>query len=237
MAKIKRIFLTGGPGSMWCGADRLIRSGFGANADNSDITDDKEWRGHLGAYWHPGSPPGNDWVNNFAEYSRTEIETMLDSVFEEPHPDSEFVVRVHKSHYWVYHLDKIEELFPECDIVAKIQEPWKCIAWWQYYTGHDHVHDPYDYYHRDIEEVWNGIVEQTQLLDEWIKKNNLVLDHADVNFFRKHFGEPSKLLIREMQEVLRNPDGVNHWAGRGCMSKNLSNTSYAVIKYGTPRQF
>lgn len=241
MAKIKRIFIAGAPGAMWSGADRLIRTGFGARVDNSDITDNRNWKGHLGAFWNPSSDTGNNgkWVLDFAKYDRPEIEKMLDTAFEKPIPEGmDYIVRTHKAHNWLYHMDQIEELFPESDIITTIQtEPYKCLAWWQYCGGHDHHHDPYDHYERDLEQVWNGIVEQTNLGIAWADKHNLERELPNVSFFKKHYGEPSKLLYRMDEELLMNPDKLDHWGCRTGMARGYTNTNFITIKYGNPRQF
>ena len=39
---IKRVFITGGPGSFLCGIDERLRSFF-KNTDNSDITPERQW--------------------------------------------------------------------------------------------------------------------------------------------------------------------------------------------------
>jgi len=238
--KIKRIFITGGPGSMWSGADRLIRSGFAGQVDNSDINHSRNWIGHRGVYFNPGNEPGYDWILNFDKYDREEIIRMLDGTqsFRKSTDDNEDgVIRTYKSHNFCYFFDHIEKLFPEADIVAMTQIPYKALYWWTVCGGHDHVHDPYDYYDRDLEKIWNEINTQTSLVDAWIEKHNLKKEYLNLDFFRNHFGEPSEFMLKEYEDRTRSPDGLDHRCGAGSLCKNLSNTAMVVIKYGTPRQF
>jgi hypothetical protein len=239
-AKVKRIFITGSPGAMWSSTDRVLRAGFAPYTDNSDVNKNRNWHGHQGAYWNPGNEPGYDWVLNFDKYSREEIENMLDSAYADEVPDESeipYIVRTHKSHYWSYFFDHIEKLFPECDILTTRQEPHKSWIWWQVCDGHDIVHDAYDFYKRDWGEVWNEVATQCKNIDAWINKHNLKLQYLNVDFFREHFGEPSTLLIEQNAGRIRHPDGIDSFCGQASMGRNLGNSCYVTIKYGTPRQF
>jgi hypothetical protein len=237
-AKIKRIFITGAPGSMWSSADRMIRAGFGSAVDNSDITPSRTWQGHLGAYWNPGNEPGYDWILNFDKYTREEIEIKLDSAYLNEVPDNkEYIIRMHKGHYWSYYFDHLTKLFPECDIITTRQEPHKAWLWWQMCDGHDHVHDTYNFYNRDYEAVWQEVNVQTSKIDQWISENGLKMQHLNLDFFREHYGEPSNLLKRMWDESVRHPDGLNSYSGQSTFGRNLGNTSLVTIRHGTPRIF
>jgi hypothetical protein len=236
MAKIKRIFLTGSAGSFWSTVNNHLRWGLGELNDNSDITSNRSWNGHTGAYHNPGNEPGFDWILKFGEYDRAEIERMLDSAFTESvSEDKEYIVRIHKSHLFSLHLEHIEKLFPEADIIASVQEPHKSLLWWGLAGGVDTVFDNYDYYERDVESIWKTIVEHNEACENWIEKNNLAKEYLNLDWLKKYYGEPSYIFERYSKRFPRNPDGIDNAYGKTTLMKNLSNTAFAAMKQGTMR--
>jgi len=199
---------------------------------------------HQGAFWNPGNEPGYDWIFNFLDYSREEIEEKLDSAYLDPIPDAsekEFIVRHHKSHYFSFYIDHIVKLFPECDIVLTHQKPHMSFLWWQMCGGHDTVHDSYHYYKRDYGAIWNEIVNQTRAVEEAVARYSLDLEVFNMDWIEKYYGKPSILAQRRVEEVLAHPDGFfgglpplmgNHSDGR-----NIANSVRVAIKLGTPRQW
>ena len=83
------------------------------------------------------------------------------------------IVRVHKSHYFAYHLDKIRELFPNDSIVLVSQSNYKCFLWWEISGGHNIVYNNYNYYKKDYSLIWEQIVNQNTAIDNFIDKHNL----------------------------------------------------------------
>jgi len=234
MTQIKRIFLTGSAGSLWSTVDRYLRWGLGTRQDDSDITKERDWHNHLGAYHNLGNEPGFDWILNFGDYDREEIERMMDSAYSHPVPkDREYIVRVHKSHMFAYHLEHIEKLFPEADIIASVQDTYKSILWWGLSGGVETVFDNYDFYERDVEAIWKEITQVNEACEKWIDKNNLQKEYLNRDWFKKYYGEPSHLLKRYEEEFHRNPDGIDNIYGRNVLHKNISNTAFAAVKQGT----
>jgi hypothetical protein len=230
MAEIKRIFITGAPGSGWSSADRAVRDAFNPICDNSDINADRDWNGHLGAYWNPGNEPGYDWILNFEDYSREHIIETLDSVYSPIPEGQEIIVRTHKSHLFSYHLDKIHNLFPEAAILTVTQEPHKCFVWWMECGGHDTVFDNYYYYKRDYTAIWNEIVNQNNAINEFNQKHNLTPEYLNLDFFRKYFREPSDMLKEKDKEKI-HPDRVDSLIGRGVVGTGLSNTTKVSLLF------
>jgi hypothetical protein len=174
---IKRIFLTGMPGSMWSGCDRRLRDAL-MDIDNSDWTDRRQWvRGdggqtpHRGAYFNIGNEFG-EWVCNFHKYSREEILQTVDSVYS-PQPNKKVLIRIHKSHEFAHHLDQIHEQFPEAAIITVMNDPHKCLANWGLCDGHDHEYDRYDWYKRNYEHIWETINYQYWAVRDWIRRKQL----------------------------------------------------------------
>lgn len=235
-AKIKRVFIAGAAGSLWSTVDRYLRWGLATRLDTSDITPERDWSGHVGAYHNPGNEPGFNWILNFGDYDRPEIERMMDSAYTEPVPEDtecEYIIRTHKSHVFSCHLEHIEKLFPEADIIASVQEPHKSMLWWALSGGVETVFDSYDFYDRDVDLIWDEIVRHNTACEQWITKNNLPREYLNTDWFKKYYGEPSYLLKRHEEEYHRNPDGINNVYGRNVLHKNISRTAFAAIKQGT----
>lgn len=239
-AKVKRIFVTGPPGGMWTTLDRWLRIGLHPNVDNSDITPQRLWAGHMGAYWNPGNEPSWDWILNFADYTKEEIIEKLDTAYSEPIPDAsekEFIIRTHKSHYWAFHYDKLVEMFPECDILSTVLEPHAAFMWWHICGGHDTVFNDYKFYDRDYNAIWQEIVGQIDATNKFIKKHDLTLEHYNVDFLKKYYGELSTHVETKAEEQLKNPSGINSFLGISADGAGLADNARAVIKLGNPRQF
>jgi len=239
-AKVKRVFVCGPPGGMFTTIDRCLRVGLPQHVDNSDITPQRIWGGHIGAYWHPGNEPSWDWILNFGDYDRDHIIETLDSAYADPIPDAsdkEFIIRTHKSHFWAYHYDKIIELFPDADIITTIIEPHVAFMWWQVCGGHDTVFNDYKYFRRNYEAIWQEINLQTVETKKFVEKYNLTPAYYDMNFLLEHYGPMSVQLKRMNDDNIRHPGGHNHFLGTAADGKGLGDNVKVVIKHGCPRQF
>jgi hypothetical protein len=238
MAKIKRIFITGAPGSMWSGVDRWLRFSFDPHIDNSDITPERDWRGHEGAYWNPGNEPGYDWILNFDKYTREEIIQMLDSAYtDQPNDHEEYIIRTYKSHYWCFYYDQIREMFPEADIISVYAEPHKAWIWWRECGGHDTVFDGYHYYQRDYNAIWNEINNQTNATLRNFEKYGITQELFNFDFIRKYYSEPSIIAKIRVDESFGHPDGIDSLLGVTANGTGLADTTRVGIHLGTPRQF
>jgi len=189
---IKRIFLTGPPGSMWSGCDRRLREAF-LDIDNSDWNEKRQWKRdtgqipHRGAYFNVGNEFG-DWILNFGKYTREEILSVVDSVFL-PQPDKEILIRIHKSHEFAHHLDQIMEQFPEAAIITINNDPHRCLANWELCDGFNHVYDPYPehIFHNDYEMLWEEICYQHYAIKHWNRKHNLPVSQLTKEWIRTNF--------------------------------------------------
>jgi hypothetical protein len=239
-AEVKRIFITGPPGGMWTTLDRWIRIALAPNVDNSDITPQRRWEGHMGAYWHPGNEPSWDWILNFGDYDRDHIIETLDSAYTDPIPDAsekEFIIRTHKSHAWACHYDKIVELFPEADILSTVMEPHYAFMWWKICGGHDTVFNDYKYYNRDYRAIWEETCLHTDKTNEFAEKYNLPKEYYNLDFLRKYYGTIHPNAERRDEEQIKNPNEIDNFLGRPCDGSGLNINAKTIIKLGNPRQF
>jgi hypothetical protein len=220
MAEVKRIFLTGAPGSMWSRVDMYLRRSYRLYADMSDVTDYRNWNGHIGAYWNPGNEPGYNWILNFGDYDKEHIIETLDSGYlksPEEHADENSigtVLRIHKSHYFSFHLDKIAELFPESAIVMCQQPNHLCYVWWYACGGHDTVFDSYEYYNRDYDAIWKEIVDQNDAIDRFIDRRGLSRDEFTIPWMQENIGRVGKSMynvFRGNTPVDENTNGLLNW--------------------------
>jgi hypothetical protein len=225
-APIKRIFLTGAPGSGWGRVDKCIR-GSVENINNTDIVphrlhssgNTEKSFNHMGAFFDPGTEFG-EWILGFADYSKEEIEYMLDHVFnEEEHPEvvsdlgapwmgktGDKSIRIHKSHYWPYHLDKIHKLWPDAMMVLHHQVDHKCYVWWEHTGGFQLEYDSYYYYENDYEAIWNQIRWQNAGIERFAWENKLEPEVFNMDWIHKQFGGISPIL--EMPQDWSNKDGI-----------------------------
>ena len=229
MAEINRVFVTGAPGSTWSGVARKLRQIL-STVDNRDITQERwetygpadEMPNHVGAYFNPGNEFG-DWIVNFAHYSRREIETKLDSAFlpqmdpriaDRISPeyiktlDSRRPVRLHLSHYFAYHLDQIQDQFPDAAILLVEHLPHKCFVWWEYWGGHATTYDAYHYYRGDYDRIWQEIIQQSLLIDQFRSKNHLTPEAFNLSWVREHFLPVTD--VDPAEEYLVESDGNLH---------------------------
>ena len=179
---IKRIFLTGPPGSMWSSPDRIIRRLI-RHIDQTDINEDTvgminiQEPGqplHLSPYINWGGKMG-DWPLHIGDYDRAEIERVIDSYYDpvDPDPSRGTLLRIHKSHHWSYNLDHIKTLFPEACILVVTQEAWKCAVWWEHCGGHETKVGGYEAFDKDYEAIWREINWVKAAVERWADKENL----------------------------------------------------------------
>ena len=170
---IKRVFITGGPGSFLCGVDERLRSFF-KDTDNSDITSERQWiKGddiwHVGAHFNLNGEFG-DWMLRFQDYTKEQIIDTLDSVFVKT--DKSNIIRFHKGHYFAFHLDKIVEIFPDATIICVNPEPWVQSINWVYSGGFDIPYPPYTVFNNDYQILWEFTNQVYESICDWGKRNN-----------------------------------------------------------------
>jgi hypothetical protein len=207
---VKRIFLTGPPGSMWSGCDRRLREAF-IDIDNTDWTPERQWHRwddtipHRGAYFNVGNEFG-DWVLNFHRYTREQILEVVDSVFV-PQPDKKVLIRIHKSHEFSHHLDQIMEQFPEAAIITINNDPHRCLANWGLCDGFGHVYDKYPdhVFNNDYEHIWEEINYQHWAIKHWNRKHGLQTSQLTKEWIRTNFTD-------RLTEKYADPT-ENYWDG------------------------
>ena len=207
-ANIKRIFLTGPPGSMWSSPDRILRSLI-RHIDQTDIKPetvgminqiDPGQPVHLSPYINWGGKMG-DWPLHIGEYDRNVIEQVIDSYYDpvEPDPERGTLIRIHKSHHWAYNLDHIKQLFPDDCIIVVNQEAWKCAVWWEHCGGHDTKIGGYEAFNRDYEAVWKEINWTKNHIERWVDKEQLAWATMDLNWVQTHFGPTKRTGTQEVE--------------------------------------
>jgi hypothetical protein len=241
---IIRVFVSGAPGSGWGRIDKMLRAVLD-NADNTDMTYERVYSSgnsektynHLGAFFNPGNEFG-DWILNFRHYTREEIIEKLDSVYEpsgeldprvlsviddcyKTKPDGKYLIRMHKSHYWPYHLDKIKDLFPDAFIVNQWQLDHKCYVWWEHSEGFNLRHDSYDYYENDYEAIWNQVRWQNSGIERFAWEYGIQPEYFNMDWMKKHFGHLSPLT--PFQQII-NPDGIPRLSIPPGAQKNMNTT-------------
>jgi hypothetical protein len=207
--KIKRIFLTGPPGSMWSGVDRQLRAAI-PTSDNTDITPARSYQGHRGAYFNLGNEFG-EWILNFDTYTKEHIIETVDSVFVNQEGVTE-LVRIHKSHLFAYHLDKIKEMFPDDAIVIVLQEPHKCYVWWEFSGGHKTVYDAYYWYNGDYNAIWDEINKELVASKDFIKRHNLETSQFTLEWIKENFPTVCPRFEganRTHKLILQHSDGIS----------------------------
>jgi len=228
--KIKRIFLTGAPGSRWSRVDRILRACLVPKTDYTDVNEHRDWHGHRGAYWNPGNEPGYDWILNFASYSKEHIIETLDSVFSPIPEGMDTIVRIHKSHYFSYHLDKIHELFPDDAIVVVSQTTHMCFLWWQICGGHDTVFDSYHYYQRDYDSILNEIVKQNAAIDNFIEKQKIKKNYLTLELLEENFGKLSDVFLeRWNHDILYDNGEYNIMTSKSTNSKFIKTYGHGLL--------
>jgi hypothetical protein len=248
MAEIKRIFLTGAPGSTWSRINKCLR-GILDNADNTDIVphrlhcsgNTEKTYNHMGAYFNPGNE-FDEWILGFRNYTREEIEAKLDSVYNEEE-DADVVarlgvpwmsksgdrsIRIHISHYFAYHLDQIADMWPDAAIVLIWQEDHKCYVWWEHTGGHELEYDAYYYYKKDYESIWNQIRWQNSGIERFAWEKKLEPAIFNMQWVQNQFECVSG--ITDIPQDLNTPDGIPrlHIAPGGQLGLNNTTRVYCL---------
>jgi hypothetical protein len=248
MAEIKRIFLTGAPGSTWSRVDKCLRHTLD-NVDNTDIIpgrlhssgNTEKTYNHMGAYFNLGNEFG-EWMLGFRNYTKAEIEAKLDSVFNaEEHPDivemlgapymgksGDRSIRIHKSHYFSYYLDKIADLWPDAIIIATWLDDHKSYVWWEHTGGHELEYDSYRYYQKNYDDIWNQIRWQNSAIERFAWEKDILPEIYNMDWIRKQFGKITT--VTDMEQDLNAPDGIPrlHRAPGGQKGLNTTTRVYTL---------
>jgi hypothetical protein len=160
----KYIFVVGAPGSKWSSVARSIY--YSPSIDNSDdvnrFTSEDLQVNHVGTYFDPGMEYG-DWFDNLQDYSREQVVEELDRPF------SGEGRRIIKSHTLAYNIPTIEQMFPDCPIVAVYRDNDSCLGWWIKAGGFDITYPNYKPYYKDIPTMVNIIEKQNKCIKDAIQ--------------------------------------------------------------------
>ena len=157
---MKRIFLTGVPGSRWSGiAQEIEKSG---NFDISDRTPERSYTdkgNHLGAYFGTGM----------------EFPAILDTKnLDLPYRGKG--IKLHKSHEWSLMLDDINNFYNMAGIILIYRPNDAALAWWLKAGGFSISYPNYDYY-LDEQSMADHIAKQNDAILKFAHKHKLKWEH------------------------------------------------------------
>lgn len=175
---MKRIFVTGAPGSKWSSVVKNIY--FSDSVDRSDHKEHRTYQGslHIGSYFDPGMEFGR-WFDNLSSHSKQECEAEFDLPF------SGTGVRIVKSHVFANHIDFLKQHWPNTPVVLVSRSTDACLGWWIRCGGFDISYPDYKEYYQDLKTIGQRIEQQNKgIEDAWYKypgsepKNNIELANA-----------------------------------------------------------
>lgn len=175
---MKRIFVTGAPGSKWSSVVKNIY--FSPSVDRSDHADHRTYQDslHIGSYFDPGMEFGR-WFDCLDRHSKQECETEFDLPF------SGTGIRIVKSHVFANHIDFLKQHWPETPVVLVSRSTDACLGWWIRCGGFDITYPDYREYYQDLARMAQLIEQQNKgIEDAWYKypgtepKNNVELATA-----------------------------------------------------------
>jgi hypothetical protein len=145
---------TGVPGSRWSGVFKAlmyvshvnstnVELQYGKKFFNTDRGEIKTYGWHYGTYWGPYHEHGNDF-DKLNKMTKKEIIQEFAAPF-----DSWDRVKLVKSHWFVYHLELLTELFPRARIIGAYLPNDISFRWWHKLGGWDIGYPPYDWFVND----------------------------------------------------------------------------------------
>jgi hypothetical protein len=155
---MKRVFVTGAPGSKWSSVVKNIY--FSASVDRSDHTDHRTYQGslHMGSYFDPGMEFGR-FFHRLPEFDFYQCETEFDMPF------SGEGVRIIKSHVFANHIDFLKQTWPDTPVVLVYRSTDACLGWWVRCGGFDITYPDYREYYKDLSTMGRLIEEQNKGID------------------------------------------------------------------------
>ena len=175
---MKRIFVTGAPGSKWSSVVKNIY--FSESVDRSDHADHRTYQDslHIGSYFDPGMEFGR-WFDRISRHTKEECETEFDLPF------SGTGVRIVKSHVFADHIDFLKQTWPDTPVVLVSRSTDACLGWWVRCGGFDITYPDYREYYQDLQTMGKLIEQQNKGNDKaWWQysgaepKNNVELADA-----------------------------------------------------------
>lgn len=160
---MKRIFVTGAPGSKWSSVVKNIY--FSDSIDRSDHADHRTYQDslHIGSYFDPGMEFGR-WFDRLDRHSKQECETEFDLPF------SGTGIRIVKSHVFANHIDFLKQHWPETPVVLVHRSTDACLGWWVRCGGFDITYPDYREYYQNLERLGQLIEQQNQGIEAaWYK--------------------------------------------------------------------
>jgi hypothetical protein len=172
---LKRIFVTGAPGSKWSSVVKNIY--FSDSIDRSDHAEHRTYQDslHIGSYFDPGMEFGR-WFDRLDRHSKQECETEFDLPF------SGTGTRIVKSHVFANHIDFLKEIWPNTPIVLVQRSTDACLGWWVRCGGFDITYPDYKEYYQNLQRMGEEIQKQNNSIGAaWNKyPGSTVFDNQDL---------------------------------------------------------
>lgn len=187
---MKRIFVTGIPGSKWSGVAQTLEQ-----LPQFNLTDrnshrqylHSEYSGHIGAYFGRGM-----------EFECNLNEDHLNA----PYTDPDAGIMLAKSHDWAYKLEKVE--FYAKHHNSKVLIVWRdveqSIDWWYKAGGFNITYPNYSDY-KDHDTFVKECIDQNEAIVRYLTMYHRVLEPFDPAFIKKHFNEDLDFKFDESVKV------------------------------------
>lgn len=207
------ILAMGAPGSRWSGTIRLL-SLMHEEINRSDETEelkydryytDEQGRErsigwHRGAYWGPYHTHGQ----KFDTMDITKEEALAE--FSAPYADWDNGIKIVKSHWFSYHIPKLQEWFPEATLLCFYMEDKECFDWWHEVGGWDIKYPHYEWYKDD-----EGMMRQITAENDQLRKHFDLKNYYDYDL-SKELGLSEN--IRTVEEMNAIDDKIQTGFGR-----------------------
>jgi hypothetical protein len=150
------IFVVGAPGSRWTQIAQMCLV-FNSKTNNTDWSQERsssfdclnhnndlsQLATHYGSFWGPGNYYGQD----FDRLDQLTKETIVDEFMQAySHWDG---IKIIKSHWFAYHLERLEFLFPKATFICAYQSDFECLHWWNRCGGWAINYGGYSWYEND----------------------------------------------------------------------------------------
>lgn len=189
------IFLIGCPGSRWSSVFLDIAKNPAINT--SEWREENQWdqpvqnvQGdlikigvHRGVYWGPGNQHGEGFDRLFT-MSKAEILTEFMKPFENWDK-----IKVIKSHWFAYHIEYLQALFPKAKIVSCYANDIDSFYWWHKCGGWGMLFPNYTWYGDDLK-MLEKIKEENYRILKFNRDKNVPFNLLSINEFYKNLGLP-----------------------------------------------
>jgi len=190
------IFLIGCPGSRWSSVFLDLAKNEAVNT--TEWREENKWdqpvqnvKGehikigiHRGVYWGPGNTYGEGFDKLFA-MSKPEILAEFMEPFENWDK-----IKVIKSHWFAYHIEYLQALFPKAKIVSCYANDIDSFYWWHKCGGWGMLFPNYTWYNDDSK-MLEQIKEENYRILKFNRDRNVTFNLLSTNEFYKNLGLPA----------------------------------------------